>query len=244
VKEDQACTFTDGICTVCGYHDPNYVPTTESSPEETTTAEETTAAEQENPDGQARSGNGESLNVSDDAAFSSYVSAVPGAQARTSSAGSATKELYNPIVRPLSATLGSASSSDPWYLQNIKPGKVHLDGMQTLAYCRMRKLDSDIKRTERQRTVLNILFSKVKSSNIATLNALLEEILPQVTTDLSKADIIQIAAIVLPYFSSINLEMHSIPAPGTFSFATINKQAVLTMNQAQNIEALRSWLPF
>ena len=116
--------------------------------------------------------------------------------------------------------------------------------MQALAYCRMRKLDSDIKRTERQRTVLNILFNKVKSSSISTLNALLEEILPQVTTDLSKAEIIQIAAIVLPYFSSINLEMHSIPAQGTFAFAVINGQAVLTMNQAQNIEALRSWLPF
>ena len=35
--------------------------------------------------------------------------------------------------------------------------------MQTLAYCRMRKLDSDFKRTERQRTVLNILFNKVKN---------------------------------------------------------------------------------
>ena len=144
----------------------------------------------------------------------------------------------------MSTTSAWGSSNDPWYLENIKPGRVHLDGMQTLAYCRMRKLDSDIKRTERQRTVLNILFNKVKTANIATLNALLEELLPQVTTDLTKTELLEIAAIVLPYFSSINLEMHSIPAQGTYSFATINKQAVLTMNQAQNIAALRSWLPF
>ena len=261
VEKTENCTFgDDGLCTVCGYKDPSYTPPTEPTTEEptteaetttaeettaaeTTTAEETTAAETTIAEEPAPENNGanqsnENLtNVSNAAAYNSYVTTVP-------SAASSTRELYNPIVRPLSSKTGGASSGDPWYLQNIKPGKVHLDGMQTLAYCRMRKLDSDIKRTERQRTVLNILFNKVKSSSISTLNALLEEILPQVTTDLSKAEIIQIAAIVLPYFSSINLEMHSIPAQGTFAFAVINGQAVLTMNQAQNIEALRSWLPF
>ncbi|MBQ6293309.1 MAG: LCP family protein [Lachnospiraceae bacterium] len=156
---------------------------------------------------------------------------------------SAPKELYNPIVSPMATRTSSSSSSEPYYLRNIKAGRVHLDGMQTLAYCRMRKLDSDVKRAERQRTVLNILFNKVKNSSISTLNNLLEQMLPQVKTDLSKAEILKIAANVLPYFSSINLQLHSIPADGTYSFATISGKAVVTMNQAANINALRYWMP-
>ena len=209
-----------------------------SSVTESTTAPEST---EETVPGGAGASN-ENLT---DASNAVYVTAIPTMPA-TDADGTVTlsRGLYNPVVRPLSSVTSSPSSSDPWYLQNIHAGQVHLDGMQTLAYCRMRKLDSDIKRTERQRTVLNILFNKVKTSSIATLNNLLEEILPQVTTDLTKAEILQIAAVVLPYFSSINLELHSIPANGTFAFAMINQQAVLTMNQAQNIEAIRSWLPY
>ena len=283
VEKTDNCTYDEnGICTVCGYKDPNYQPPTESSsetlpsssdtppsssetqpssettPEETPEPETTASSEAETTeaggepapggdggsDGNNAARSNEDLTVASDAANNSYVTMVPAAGEENNMSAVSVRGLYNPIVRPLSSVTSAASSSDPWYLQNIKPGRVHLDGMQTLAYCRMRKLDSDIKRTERQRTVLNILFNKVKSANIATLNALLEEILPQVKTDLSKTEILRIAAIVLPYFSSINLDLHSIPAQGTFSFAMINQQAVLTMNQAQNIEALRSWLPY
>ena len=262
VKTENCTIGSDGKCTVCGYkpEEPTTAEPTTAEPTtaepttaepttaEPTTAEPTTAAE-ESTDAPAQGNNGanqsnENLTyVSSAEVFNSYVTAVPAANGQQIAASAMSKGLYNPIVRPMSSS-SSASSSDPFYLQNIKAGPVHLSGMQTLAYCRMRKLDSDIKRTERQRTVLNILFNKVKKADIATLDNLLTEILRQVTTDLTKTEILQIAAIVLPYFSSINLEMHSIPAQGTYSFAVINKQAVLTMNQAQNIAALSSWLPY
>ena len=239
------CRYTNGVCTVCGYHDPEYhqetteAPTTPepTTPEQTTaaptTAEQTTAPTTAEPTTEAPTQAPEEPAPGD---------AGQSNEGLTAGQNSSLKGLYNPVVKPLSSSSGS--SSEPYYLRNIKAGRVHLDGMQTLAYCRMRKLDSDFKRTERQRTVLNILFNKIKSSSISTLNNLLEEILPQVTTDLSKAEILQIAAAVLPYFSSINLQMHSIPADGTYACVMINGMAVVTFNQAANISALRSWLPY
>ena len=82
------------------------------------------------------------------------------------------------------------------------------------------------------------------SSSLSELNNLLTQMLRQVATDLSDADMLKIAAAILPYFSSMNLELHSIPAPNCYGFNTVNGMAVVTMNQAGNIAALKSWLPF
>lgn len=50
-------------------------------------------------------------------------------------------------------------------------GKYHLDGAKALAYSRIRKIDSDFERTDRQRTVLFALFNKVKTlDNEAKIN--------------------------------------------------------------------------
>ena len=237
------CRYSNGVCTVCGYHDPNYQPETTEAP--TTEPPETTAAPTtEAPTTPEQTTAAPTTEAPTTAAPEEPAPGGDGGQSNENLTVTtvSSRGLYNPIVQPMSTSSGS--SSEPYYLRNIKAGRVHLDGMQTLAYCRMRKLDSDFKRTERQRTVLNILFNKIKSSSISTLNNLLEEILPQVTTDLSKGEILQIAAAVLPYFSSINLQLHSIPADGTYACVMINGMAVVTFNQAQNIAALRSWLPF
>lgn len=42
--------------------------------------------------------------------------------------------------------------------------KTHLDGLQSLGYARIRKLDSDFGRTSRQRTVINLMIQKLKGN--------------------------------------------------------------------------------
>ena len=152
------------------------------------------------------------------------------------------KTLYNPVL--LGKRLSAATVYEPEYLRGIQAGRVHLNGMQTLAYCRMRKLDSDFKRTERQRMVLNTLFSKVKSSDMNTLKRLLDELLPQVTTDMTNSQIMSIAVQVLPSFSSIQISSYSVPINGSWRNVTINGAAVIQSDQEANIEAIRSWLPY
>ena len=92
--------------------------------------------------------------------------------------------------------------------------------------------------------VLNTLFSKVKSSDMNTLKRLLDELLPQVTTDMTNSQIMSIAVQVLPSFSSIQISSYSVPINGSWRNVTINGAAVIQSDQEANIEAIRSWLPY
>ena len=71
-----------------------------------------------------------------------------------------------------------------------KPGNYTLDGVQALAYCRIRYTDGgDYKRTERMREVLIATFEKAKSLGASDLNRLADIILPHVSTNINKNEI-------------------------------------------------------
>ena len=78
-------------------------------------------------------------------------------------------------------------------------GTYTLDGAQALAYSRIRKIDTDYQRTERMRTVLNAVFEKVKKLDLAQLNSLLDTVLPHLSTNISKNDIIALLPDLLSY---------------------------------------------
>lgn len=73
----------------------------------------------------------------------------------------------------------------------------HLDGRQTLAYARIRKLDSDYARSERQRKVLVALMNKLQGSDAATLLSVATAALPHIKTNLTADAIISIGMKVL-----------------------------------------------
>ncbi len=71
---------------------------------------------------------------------------------------------------------------------------VHVDGVQATAYSRIRYTEGwDYKRTERQRTVVMKMFEKAKQCDLLTLNNLLDEILPQISTSLSATELLGLA---------------------------------------------------
>ena len=57
-------------------------------------------------------------------------------------------------------------------VQIKKPGMHHMDGVQAVAYGRLRLMDSDYARTERQRLVIQKAFEKAVKSDLTTLNSL------------------------------------------------------------------------
>lgn len=74
----------------------------------------------------------------------------------------------------------------------------HLDGRQTLAYARIRKLDGgDYARAERQRKVLVALMDKLRGSNAADLLNVANAALPHIKTNLTPDTILSIALKVL-----------------------------------------------
>lgn len=79
-------------------------------------------------------------------------------------------------------------------------GTYTLDGPQAVTYSRLRKLEGgDYKRTERQRTVIMKLFEKVKTTDIATLNEIIDTVFPQVSTSFTLKEIIGLASALTKY---------------------------------------------
>lgn len=82
------------------------------------------------------------------------------------------------------------------------PGTYTLDGVQALAYGRIRYTSGgDYKRTERMRDVLLAVFEKAKNTNIATLNSFLDIMLPHIYTNISKKQIMD----SIPKIKSFNV---------------------------------------
>lgn len=74
------------------------------------------------------------------------------------------------------------------------PGLQHLNGMQALAYSRIRYIGLDYERTERQRTVLEQVFNKVNENGLLEMNKMIDTILPEISTSLSMTEILGMAA--------------------------------------------------
>lgn len=73
--------------------------------------------------------------------------------------------------------------------EKLHPGLNYLNGSLALRYSRLRRIDSDWKRIERQRAVIQAALNKAKEKSIFTLNELADTILPMVQTNLTKAEI-------------------------------------------------------
>ena len=74
-----------------------------------------------------------------------------------------------------------------------------LDGVQATAYCRIRHDSSDFRRAQRQREVLTKIIEKTKSSNILTINKIINTVLEDISTDLTELQLISMAAQLLSY---------------------------------------------
>lgn len=68
-------------------------------------------------------------------------------------------------------------------------GMNHLDGVQAVAYGRLRLMDTDYARTERQRKVIQQAFEKARHADFNTLNRVLGTVFPQVATSINVDDI-------------------------------------------------------
>lgn len=72
-----------------------------------------------------------------------------------------------------------------------QPGLQHLNGIQAVAYARLRYMDNDFERTKRQREVISKCLSIAKKSDLATLTKIIDTVLPQVAFNMDTADIIE-----------------------------------------------------
>lgn len=118
----------------------------------------------------------------------------------------------------------------------VTKGLNRLNGEQALAYSRIRYLDSDYRRAERQRKVLLSLIDRYKSLSLPETLSILEEVLGLVTTNMDKAEIIGYATELFPMLATADFDTLRIPADGTFKGGNVKVREGLTNWFQYNID--------
>lgn len=139
------------------------------------------------------------------------------------------------------------TKGEAWYINlgkedgssKVSSGWNHLNGEQALTYSRIRKLDSDFGRTNRQRTVLNALLEKVRNSSLTDILALTDSIFPMITTDMENSEIVEVVMKVFPVLSELEVTTQHIPAEGTYRGASIAGMSVLVADMEANRQILK-----
>ncbi len=91
--------------------------------------------------------------------------------------------------------LGGGKPTGEKIIPVTTPGLQTLNGLQATAYCRIRYTrGDDFRRTERQRAVLQQIALKAKASNPATLNQIINDVLPKVKTSMTASEFAEYAS--------------------------------------------------
>ena len=133
------------------------------------------------------------------------------------------------------------------YLNNghgwtLHAGVNHLDGQQALAYSRIRYLDSDFYRTERQRNVLTALLTTYGSAGYLEMLNATDAFLDQSTSDHTDEELLEYALELYAMMDDFEIATHRIPADGTYSYETIRGMSVIEVDFEKNRELLSSIL--
>lgn len=134
----------------------------------------------------------------------------------------------------------SGSPSGTYFLK--KSGLQTLNGRQAVSYGRIRSVGhGDYERTERQRTVINLLFQKIKSNGAAKLPGTVKTLLPFVQTSLSNSDLVDLAGYALT-FDVKNLEEFRVPIDENFTTGRVEGSYVIQLDMDATLEKLHKFI--
>ena len=137
-----------------------------------------------------------------------------------------------------------------------KDGVQHLDGIQAVMYARLRSIDNDFKRSERQRHLLEVLLAKVLDGGLDMdkLLKLMEICLPYAETNMSAWDMMELAMGVLNSgimdklsSGAALLEQNRVPMDETWKYYTTDGGASVvafrtTKRQQENVEGIHQFI--
>lgn len=129
-------------------------------------------------------------------------------------------ELTQKEVNHLKSNAGIYGNS--W---NLKVGMNHLNGEQALAYSRIRKIDMDAMRAQRQRKVLTALINAYKSKPVNEMVYLANQILQSgfIQTDMTTNEVLSYVAKLFPMLATATITNQQIPAEGTYENLNVGK---------------------
>ena len=160
--------------------------------------------------------------------FDAVIAAVDAMDGITIDIDNSEIKYINDYINATSQSSGVKSSSI------TKAGKQKLDGVQAVAYSRIRyTAGGDYKRTERMRTVIEAMLSKVKTLNVGQLNKFVDIILPKISTNISTTDILGL----VPSIASFNIT-DSLGWPYETKGITLDRWYGVPVTLESNVEQL------
>ena len=124
---------------------------------------------------------------------------------------------------------------------DLKAGQNTLNGLQALLYSRFRKSGAgEIDRTGRQRFVLSQMVNKYKNLSKAELLGVLDDVLPMITTDLSKEEILSYFLSFFPMLAEAEIVSTRIPVDNGYYLAMRDGMSVIVARQKQTKEVIES----
>lgn len=126
--------------------------------------------------------------------------------------------------------------------RTVTAGLNHMDGVTTLTYARIRAIDSDWRRVERQRKVIIAVIDQLKESGFAGLDTLADQVLPLVQTNFTQ---LELAGLLLcaPTFVNATVEQMTIPQAGTYgTMSGMGGRTLYAVDFEKNVKILRDFI--
>ena len=141
----------------------------------------------------------------------------------------------------LEITAGEANQINLTTQGGVKEGLAMLNGAQALEYCRIRNLDNNFGRNERQRKFLEAVVKKVLSENsMDQLMELVEAGMSMVTTNMTTSDLFTILFAVVPNMQE--MQMYSCPAQGEYHYEEIREASVVVADLQKARASLHAFI--
>ena len=131
------------------------------------------------------------------------------------------------------------NAGNGWWLQS---GTNHLTGEQALAYSRIRAIDSDYNRTNRQRNVISAIIEKAKTLPLKDLLQIVRVLIPMVTTDMTNEEILDAAISLAPVLKDLTVVTQRIPVDEGHTMAMVDGMSVLIPDLEVNSKYLEDTL--
>jgi anionic cell wall polymer biosynthesis LytR-Cps2A-Psr (LCP) family protein len=118
----------------------------------------------------------------------------------------------------------------------------HIDGTVALDYARLREIDSDWQRVERQRKVILAVVNQLKNSGLDDLDNLLNQVLPLIQTDMTMLEITQLM-LYSPNFLKAEFDQMTIPREGTYgAMSGMGGRTLFAVDFEEDSRILREFL--
>lgn len=126
--------------------------------------------------------------------------------------------------------------------QDLVPGINHLNGATAMCYARLRAIDDDWHRVERQRKVILAAVENLKKMSVTELDKLLNNVLPLVQTNLTEGDI---ASLIPEAAIFVNMDYDTTTFPLKHTYGLMDGMCgrkVLALDFETNAEELQNFL--